>query len=85
MMNMSSEATEERVIENILMDEEGRMTLKLRNRRASGCEGKRAVMQAENYGKDKIVLTILSRYDSPKANKGIRTRLETSGRPKDLK
>jgi bifunctional DNA-binding transcriptional regulator/antitoxin component of YhaV-PrlF toxin-antitoxin module len=55
----------------------GRTTIPKCVRKAIGLLDKKAWCQFENYGKDKIVITIMNRYEPPQANKGIRSQIKT--------
>lgn len=55
--------------------EDGRLTIPRSVRKIVGIDERKAFCQVENYGKDKILLTILNRWQPPEANRGIRTKL----------
>jgi hypothetical protein len=55
---------------------DGRTTIPVSVRKVVDLMGKKAWCQVENYGKDKVLLTIMNRFEAPKANKGIRARIK---------
>lgn len=60
---------------------DGRTTIPVSVRKEIDLMGKKAWCQVENYGKDKVLLTILNRFEPPKANKGIRARIKPTVPP----
>jgi len=50
------------VRETLEISEDGRTTIKENLRKVLDIDGKKAFCQIENYGKDKIVITILNRW-----------------------
>lgn len=57
---------EEKVRETVTIQADGRMTIPDIVRKATNIYGQKAFCQIENYGKDKILLTILNRWEPPK-------------------
>lgn len=56
----------ETVRDTVTVQADGRMTIPGDVRKAVGIYGQKAFCQAENYGADKILLTIMNRWTPPK-------------------
>jgi len=63
------EVVSEVVRDTVTIQADGRMTIPDGVRKAVNIQGQKAFCQAENYGKDKILLTIMSVWEPPKTKR----------------